>query len=265
MGIRSELPQLDPARSSHRLEQNGYIYDSSGKRVLAVLRGSEARVLIDSERHRARDEAGDRRDRGPPVLRAPRRRHPRDPPRGLAGRPQQQGRPGRLDDHAAVRQEHLREEQPHDQPEAEGGRARLAARAGLAEGQDPDRLPEHDLLRERRLRDRASLTCVFRSRRVLADAGRGGAPRRHPVGPEPLQPGHQPEDDAPPAARGAPGDARPARHHLQRVSPREPYAAPEARRRPSPRHARAGAVLRRLREAAAGRPLRVGEGIRRRA
>ena len=48
MGIRSELPQLDPARASHRLEQNGYIYDSSGKRVLAVLRGSEARVVVDS-------------------------------------------------------------------------------------------------------------------------------------------------------------------------------------------------------------------------
>ena len=48
MGIRSELPQLDPARSSHRLEQNGYIYDSTGGRVLAVLRGSEARVLVDS-------------------------------------------------------------------------------------------------------------------------------------------------------------------------------------------------------------------------
>ena len=48
LGIRSELPQLDPARSSHRLELNGYIYDSSGKRVLAVLRGSESRVLVDS-------------------------------------------------------------------------------------------------------------------------------------------------------------------------------------------------------------------------
>jgi penicillin-binding protein 1A len=48
LGIRSDLPQLDPARSSHRLEQNGYIYDSSGKRVLAVLRGSEARVLVGS-------------------------------------------------------------------------------------------------------------------------------------------------------------------------------------------------------------------------
>jgi penicillin-binding protein 1A len=49
MGIRSELPQLDPARSSHRLERNGYIYDSRGKRVLAVLRGSEARVLVGSD------------------------------------------------------------------------------------------------------------------------------------------------------------------------------------------------------------------------
>jgi penicillin-binding protein 1A len=48
LGIRSELPQLDPARSSHRLEQNGYIYDSTGQRVLAVLRGSESRVLVDS-------------------------------------------------------------------------------------------------------------------------------------------------------------------------------------------------------------------------
>src|ERR671925_648731 len=33
------------------------------------------------------------------------------------------------------------------------GDARLAARATLVEGPDPDRLPEHDLLRERRLRD----------------------------------------------------------------------------------------------------------------
>jgi penicillin-binding protein 1A len=48
LGIRSELPQLDPARSSHRLEQNGYVYDSTGQRVLAVLRGSESRVLVDS-------------------------------------------------------------------------------------------------------------------------------------------------------------------------------------------------------------------------
>ena len=70
--------------------------------------GRESRDRRRLERDRAGDEAGDRRDRGPPLLRAPRRRRPRHPPRGLAGRPQQEGRPGRLDDHAAVRQEHVR-------------------------------------------------------------------------------------------------------------------------------------------------------------
>ncbi len=48
LGIRSDIPQLDPTRGSSRLERNGYIYDSSGQRVLAVLRGSEARVVVDS-------------------------------------------------------------------------------------------------------------------------------------------------------------------------------------------------------------------------
>jgi penicillin-binding protein 1A len=47
IGIRSDIPQLDPARS-HRLERDGQIYDSSGQRVLAVLRGSESRVIVDS-------------------------------------------------------------------------------------------------------------------------------------------------------------------------------------------------------------------------
>ena len=47
-------------------------------------------------------------------------------------------------------------EQALDRPQAEGGGARLADRAAVAEGPDPDRLPEHDLLRERRLRDRAA-------------------------------------------------------------------------------------------------------------
>src|SRR5206468_9687455 len=46
--ISSELPQLDPAKLQKR-EVNGAIYDSQGKRVLAVLRGSEARTLIPSD------------------------------------------------------------------------------------------------------------------------------------------------------------------------------------------------------------------------
>ena len=44
--IAGEIPKLDPRR---QLEQdvNGYIYDSTGKRELAVLRGAEARTLVD--------------------------------------------------------------------------------------------------------------------------------------------------------------------------------------------------------------------------
>jgi penicillin-binding protein 1A len=43
--IASELPKLDPQRQlDHQV--NGYIYDSTGKRILAVLRGSEARTLV---------------------------------------------------------------------------------------------------------------------------------------------------------------------------------------------------------------------------
>ena len=37
--VAGELPKLDPARVQ-QTERNGVIYDRTGKRVLAVLRGS---------------------------------------------------------------------------------------------------------------------------------------------------------------------------------------------------------------------------------
>ena len=46
--ISRELPALDPSRVQAG-EVNGYIYDSSGQRILAVLRGSEARVLVTAD------------------------------------------------------------------------------------------------------------------------------------------------------------------------------------------------------------------------
>jgi penicillin-binding protein 1A len=42
--IAGEIPKLDPARA--RTEANTKIYDSTGKRILAVLRGNENRVLV---------------------------------------------------------------------------------------------------------------------------------------------------------------------------------------------------------------------------
>jgi penicillin-binding protein 1A len=45
--IASELPQLEPGKE-RRAERLGYIYASDGKTVLAVLRGSESRVVVES-------------------------------------------------------------------------------------------------------------------------------------------------------------------------------------------------------------------------
>jgi penicillin-binding protein 1A len=43
--IAGEIPKLDPSRQRHQV--NTKIYDSTGQRVLAVLRGNENRVLVD--------------------------------------------------------------------------------------------------------------------------------------------------------------------------------------------------------------------------
>ena len=46
--VAGEIPSLDPARLQAK-EVDGYVYDRTGKRVLAVLRGSQSRILVPSE------------------------------------------------------------------------------------------------------------------------------------------------------------------------------------------------------------------------
>jgi penicillin-binding protein 1A len=46
--VASELPQLEPGKE-RRTERLGYIYASDGKTVLAVLRGSESRIVVRSD------------------------------------------------------------------------------------------------------------------------------------------------------------------------------------------------------------------------
>ena len=78
--VASEIPQLDP--SAQHAQVDGVIYASNGRSVLAVLRGDESRVLLSDIGDVSRDHApGDRLGRGPALLRAQRRRHPRHPPR----------------------------------------------------------------------------------------------------------------------------------------------------------------------------------------
>ena len=72
-------------------------------------------------------------------------------------------RAGRLDDHPAVREERApRAEPAHDLPEAPRGGARLPPDAQVVEGEDPHAVPELDLLRQRRLRDRVGRADVLR-------------------------------------------------------------------------------------------------------
>src|SRR5437773_396721 len=70
-----------------------------------------------------------------------------------------------------------------DQPQAQGGCACVAARTALVEGPHPRRLPEHDLLRERRLwgRDgRARLLPLTRQGFDARASGLAGRPAREP-------------------------------------------------------------------------------------
>ena len=107
---------------------------------------------------RADHAAGDRLGRGQALLRPRRDRRARRRASALGRRSEPGHRRGRLDDHAAVRQERLHPERADARTQGARGGARVAARGGVVEGPDPDRVPEHDLLRKRRLRDPASLT-----------------------------------------------------------------------------------------------------------
>ena len=94
----------------------------------------------------------ERLGRGRALLRAPRRRRARHR-RGRSGRtPARRASRGRLDDHTTVRQERVHPQRADVRAEDPRGGARLAARAALEQEPRPHRIPEHHLLRPRRLR-----------------------------------------------------------------------------------------------------------------
>ena len=187
MAVASDLPKLeapDAPQLGRSSTHDGHQIGDADRQRAADLphRGPD----------RAGDEARDHRDRGPPLLHQRGRRPARHRARRRPGRHvQKQARPGRLDDPAAVRQDRARRpERPHGLPEAARGRARLPPHAQVVQGADPAQLPEHDLLRQRRLRDRvgrahllppnhrAATSAGDKPLRVRPAAGRGGAAGR---------------------------------------------------------------------------------------
>ena len=117
-------------------------------------------------RHLAPHQERGHSDRGPALLRARGPRLPGHRARPVAGHPPPQRRPGRFDDHPAVRQERaLGSGRPLGLPEASRVGARLPPRAQVVQGEDPHPVPEHRLLRKRRVRDRVRDAHLLRRRR----------------------------------------------------------------------------------------------------
>ncbi len=139
----------------------------------------------------------------------------------------------------------------------------MAARAALEQGPHPHGLPEHHLLRARRVRDPAGRTRVLQEEREGADALGLGPAGGDPVRSLALRPGREPAQRRPPAAARALDDARPGEDHVASVLPRGQGRAAGSGRHPAAGHARPGAVLRELREGRPGRALRRGARIRR--
>ena len=182
-----------------------------------------------------------------------------------AGHPLAGRRRGRLDDHAAVRQERLRPQPEDDRAQGARGGARLAARAALVEGPDPARVPEHDLLRQRRVRHPAGRADVLRQGRGPPHAPRGGAARGAAGRPVALRPDAAPARGEAATPLRAADDVRPGEDHARSSS-----GAPRARRcrgrRTSVSPAPAGCrpVLRQLRQGPAHRQVRRRPRLRRR-
>ena len=220
------------------------------------------------------DAARDRRGRGPPVLGRSRRGSEGHWPGVRLGH--RRGRdPGRLHDHPAVRQERLgRAGQPHRPGKAARGRDRLPPDPQMVQAEDHHRVPEHDLLRQRRLRDRIGRAGVLRQgarvrfvhqlvhqpsgdrlRRQYAAVDRPpgvrqrpaavgvGAAGRHGRRPDGLRSGRPPAcrlGSAPPRAEG---HVRAGLHHPRSVPPVRQPAASHRQRHPAAVRADSGALL----------------------
>ncbi len=194
-----ELPKtLPPIQST-------FMYDRNGSLLASIhgVGGPDDHPVRPDARVAPRRRA---RRRGSRLLRPPRHRPGRHPPRRVDRPDQARDRAGRLDDHAAARQAGLRRElreaagrhdgvrraPAHDQGEGPRGAAGDQARADAVEGPDPGALPQHHLPGARRVRRAGGGADVLgrRRRRSHREAVRH-ARRPHHVA-EPVRPDRPP-------------------------------------------------------------------------
>ena len=182
--LRRDRPHLRPHRrtQSERGGDQPGRHDPLRRRQVGAGPGRLAEPDGRPADHGARARPVGRPGRGEPqLLHRPRHlaegHHP--------GRVEQRARrrpAGRLDDHPAVREERLHRRRPHVQAEVPGAVRHDQAGPAVLEGPDPRVVPEHDLLRPRRVRHPGRVPGLLRQARVEADGRRGRRARlQHPV------------------------------------------------------------------------------------
>ena len=184
--LSADLP--DPSTlNTLTYAQPTVVYDRTGQVQLGVFQQERRRVVAYDDVPKLVLDADDDR-RGPIVLGQRRLRPGRDPRRRRRER-QRRERSRRIDDHPAARpgptpaaQRHRRRGRPLH-PQGEGADPVVAPDRRVPgrgrQGTDHLGLPQPDLLRPRRLRDRRGRRDLLRGHRPLeADAGPGGPPRR---------------------------------------------------------------------------------------
>ena len=171
---------------------------------------------------------GHARHRGPPLLRALRRRRVRHRARAVRERARQRGGAGRLHHHPAARQEPVPVLRALARAQDQGGVSRPPARGALHEVPDPQDVSRSRLSGRRRVRGGGGLAVLFRQVRARDQPGGVGAARRPVQGAHALCAARQPAGVARPHQRGAdqPGGSR---LHEPRARCTPPASTPPAR------------------------------------
>ena len=158
--------------------------------------------------------------------------------------------------------------------QAARGRARLPDHAQVVQGADPAQLPQHDLLRQRRLRHRGRRAHLLRHRpprlrrrrasplRAGAGAGGGRADRRHGRLAERLRPAREPRGGRQAPRARAPADGRAGLHHARAAAGGAADVAADQQGHPAAGRGHALPVLHLLGQAAGRRQARRRPGGR---
>ena len=218
---RRVLRRVDSRRAPDRAGQPLHRHDRAPRRVVAADDGVRRDRRADRQARRAGprpgrarrgaagpDQRGDR-NRGQDVLEELGHRRQRRLARVRREHHERRDQPGRVDDHAAARQEPDSREQAGSPTEGEGARPRLPAQQQVLEAGDPQAVPEHRVLRAGLVRRESDGTSFLPHARSVGAVRRAGQAARRAHGgrvrvdggvdPEPR--GRQPLRAAGPRAR----------------------------------------------------------------